>query len=367
MKKLLTVLLLLVLLAGCGRNTAPPESSAPESLADLSDEGLAMAMEHPVYDPSVTSCVYFIRNGTKETVEFGEPYRLQRWKNGRWQDSQRDTCFTAIGYCLAPGETKALSCWLGEDQKPGSYRLVKAVGGETLYAQFQLGESLYTAENPYGFGPLEDLNQIPDILGAVLPEGGPGNPSEFVCKVGLDVPCQLRLVQEGGEVIDIIYENHHFLLRALSKGQITQTRFSYLVTDGQGLLLSNLAEWEEGCKAANILPEADTELVQTVRDITAARLKDNGARFRIWSEDGVWDAMLTDTPTEFGVGWQKPEEGSWGQMFDLQHWDGTETAILDLNWQEDNTLLLTCRTFDGGTSLLAFNPQTKQLHNAPGS
>lgn len=173
MEKLLTVLLLLVLLAGCGGNTVPPESSAPAPLADLSDEGLAMAMEHPVYDRSVTSCVYSIRNGTEETVEFGEPYRLQRWKNGRWQDPQRDTCFTAIGYCLAPGEAKALSCWLGEDQKPGSYRLVKAVGGETLYAQFQLGESLYTAENPYGFVPLENLNQIPDILGAVLPEGGP--------------------------------------------------------------------------------------------------------------------------------------------------------------------------------------------------
>lgn len=77
------------------------------------------------------------------------------------------------------------------------------------------------------------------------------------------------------------------MLRALSKGQITPTRFSYLVTDGQGLLLSNLAEWGEGCKAANILPEAGMELVQMVPDITAARLKDSGARFRIWSEDGV--------------------------------------------------------------------------------
>ena len=79
MKKLSIVLLLLILLVGCGGNAAPPESSAPASLADLPEEGLVMAMERPIYDPSVTSCIYFIRNGTQETVEFGEPYRLQYW------------------------------------------------------------------------------------------------------------------------------------------------------------------------------------------------------------------------------------------------------------------------------------------------
>lgn len=364
MKRLSTVFLLLVLLVGCEGNAMPSEPSVSASPTTLSGAGLVMAMEHLVYDPSVTSCTYFIRNGTEKTVNFGEPYILQYWKDGRWQNPQEDVYFTAIGYSLGPGETMALSCWLGGEREPGSYRLVKEVGGETLYAQFQLGESLYTAENPCGFVPLEELDRVPDVQGSVSPEGGPGDPAEFVRKVGLDVPCQLRLVQGNGGVTDVIYQNRHFLLRKLTEGQITQTRFSYLVTDGQDLLLSNWAEWENGREAAIILPEASPELAQTVQDITAARLAGNGARFRIWSKDGVWDAMLTDIPTEFGVGWQKPGEGSWGQMFDLQYWDGTETAILDLSWQEDNTLLLTCQTSNGGTSLLTFNPQSKQLHNA---
>lgn len=51
-------------------------------------------------------------------------------------------------------------------------------------------------------------------------------------------------------------------------------------------------------------------------------------------------------------------------MFDLQYWDGMETAILDLSWQEDNTLLLTCQTSNGAISLLTFDPQSKQLYSA---
>jgi len=242
--------------------------------------------------------------------------------------------------------------------------LVKEVDGETLYAQFKLGESIYTAEKPYGFVPLEELDRVLDVQGPISPEGGPGDLAEFVQKTRLDVPCQLRLVQGDGGVTDVIYENRHFLLRTLSEGQIAQTRFSYLVTDGQDLFLSNRAEWDEEYKSVKVLPEVGTELVQMVQDIAAARLEGNGARFRIWSEDGVWDAMFTDVPTEFGVGWQKPGEGSWGQMFDLQYWDGMETAILDLSWQEDNTLLLTCQTSNGAISLLTFDPQSKQLYSA---
>lgn len=363
MKKLFTALLLLSLLAGCGGNAVPSEPSVSASPATLSGTELIMVMEHPVYAPSVTSCTYFIYNGTEKAVDFGEPYVLQYWKGGRWQDPQEDAAFTAIGYSLRPGETKALSCWLGGEREPGSYRLVKEVGGETLYAQFQLGKSLYTAENPYGFVSLEELDQVPNVPGAVSPEGEPGDLTEFVWKVGLDAPCQLRLVQENGGVTDIIYQNRHFLLRKLEEGQITQTHLSYLVTDGQDLLLSNWAAWEDGCEAAMIIQKADPELVQKVQDITEARLKGNSARFRVWSGDGLCNAMLTDIPTECGVVWQEPGKGSWGRGFDLQGWDGPETAILDLSWQEDKTLLVTCQTLDGGTSLLVFDPQSEQLYN----
>lgn len=382
MKKWIAGFLLLALLAGCGQTTAPTDASgpvlpaapqnaglttetdAPALLSDPSNAGLTMEMERPVYDPSVTSFVYLIHNGTEKGVEFGAAYRLQRWEDGGWQDLLKDAAFTSIGYYLSPGGTMALTCWSNGGGKPGDYRLVKEVGGETLYAQFQLGESLYTAETPYGFVPLEALEQLPDLQGAVSPEGGPGDPAEFVWKAGRGVPCQLRLVRGGGAVTDVIYENRHFLLRKLADGQITQARYSYLVTDGRDLLLSNWVEWEEGREAVKLLPEADPEQVQTVQNIMAAQLLMNAARFRIWSEDGEWNAMLTDAPTEFAVEWRKPGEGSHGEAYDLEYLGRTETAILDLSWQADNTLLLTCEAAASGAGLLIFDPQTEQLKSA---
>lgn len=54
----------------------------------------------------------------------------------------------------------ALTCGFSlfeETPEAGEYRLVKEVGGSTLYAEFSLGESPYTAETPYGYAPLEEL------------------------------------------------------------------------------------------------------------------------------------------------------------------------------------------------------------------
>ena len=70
---------------------------------------------------------------------------------------------------------------------------------------------------------------------------------------------------------------------------------------------------------------------------------------------------MTDTPTEFLVGWKKPGEGAWGKTYDLQKWDGLETAIWGLEWQTDGRLLLVCETADGGSARLAFDPETERL------
>ena len=392
MKKLIPMLLVLVLLAGCGAVTLPSDEPVAPARPEQAETpyqppgaGLSMELEREIYDPSLTQYTYFIRNATEETVEFGEEYAIQRREEGVWKDLtlRKNAGFTAIGYALKPGAAQALTCGLGlyeEVPQAGSYRLVKTVGGQTLYAEFELGESAYTADTPYGFKPLEDL---PETYGAaqtaesdvVFTGDGVKNDGaveEFLYKVSLGVPCQLRVVQDYGEntpvVTDTIYENGHFLWRMRQGDYVAEQRFSYIVTDGTDLYLSNGADWETAERYASkelawLVPmgTASAAEVETVAQMTADRLAANVTRYRVWSSDGVWDAALTDTPTEFSVGWQKPGKGSSGCTYDLNHWDGVETAIHGLEWQEDGKLLLVCETADGGSSRLLFDSETEQL------
>ena len=390
MRRIFGCLLCVLLLAGCGAGTA--EEPAPgaedtektvngETGVPEPDAGLVLEMEHGCYDASLDWYTYFVRNNTDEAVFFGADYRLQRQTDGGWKDLTIGVpgAFTAVGYELQPGGAMALTCSYNTMLKwSGTYRLVKEVGGETLYAEFEIGDSPYTAKTPYGFGPLEDL---PDDYSAgtaadtdvVFTLDGVENGAlaeAFLGKVALGVPCQLRTVQDYGEgavmVIDVLYENDHFLWRMLQNGAVTEQRFSYLVTDGVDVYLSNGADWENttgrGSEKAFLLPAGTAAgLVSAVEDMTASRLLGNSARYRVWSAGGEWDAFLTETPTEFGVGWQKPGEGSGGSMHDIQNWDGLETAIQNLDWQEDGRLRLTCGTLDGGTSVLFFDPETEKL------
>ena len=64
-----------------------------------------------------------------------------------WEDLtiRENAGWEAIGYTLGPGDTMALTCGFSlfeETPEAGEYRLVKEVGGSTLYAEFSLGESL---------------------------------------------------------------------------------------------------------------------------------------------------------------------------------------------------------------------------------
>ena len=195
---------------------------------------------------------------------------------------------------------------------------------------------------------------------------------EFLYKVRLNVPCQLRTVQDYGEntamLIDAIYENGHFLWRMRQGDDVAEERFSYIVTDGTDLYLSNGADWETaeryaGKELAWLVPTgtAGPELVSAVEKMTEERLAANTARYRVWSADGQWDAFLTEVPTEFAVNFHSSGGGGRGSTYDLNHWDGLETAIWGLEWQEDGKLLLVCETVDGGSSRLTFDPETERL------
>lgn len=384
-----------LLLTGCAgggeqetaeKEVPQTEQTVQEEALDPAPEGLTMELEHEVYDPSLTSYTYFIYNNTDQTTGvFGTPYAIQRRDGDDWVDlTMKDNVgWDDIGYTLEPGGTMALSCgfWLYEETpEAGEYRLVKEVDGAMLTAEFTLGESIYTAQNPYGFGPLEDLPErygAADAAGTgavIFTDAGAENiqaVGEFLEKVALEAPCQLRTVQAHGEgipmVIDVIYEDDSFLWRMRSGGEeVTERRLSYLVTDGTDIYLSDGADWDAGERYGDqrvflVPPLQGKEWVADVEAMTEDRLAGNLTRYKLWSTDGIWCVRLTEEPTAFSVSWQKPGEGSGGNSYDLADWDGPETVITGISRREDGKLTVKCETADGGTSRLTFDPETGTL------
>ena len=394
MTRLLPLLLALALLAGYGamesKAPAAKESSFPaEEPAPVTvSEDFRLTTEWAEYDPSVETVWYLLENRSGGEIMTGRENRVERLAaDGTWQalPMKENAAWTMEGLMVPNGETIALNCWLGmydHDFCDGTYRIVKEVEGQICAAEFRMKEgAAISAEAPYGFGSLEDL---PRDYGAALAaendmvftnEGVKNGEAleTFLHKVSLDIPCQLRTVQDYGEgavmVIDTVYEYDCFLWRMWNGGdEATQERYSYLVTDGTDLYLSNGTDWETAERYANkelawLVPAgtADSAAVETVDAMTAKRLESNTARYRVWSADGVWDACLTENPTEFGVGWRKEGEGSGGKLYDVSDWGGQETAIWGLEWQEDGKLLLFCETADGGSSRLTFDPARETL------
>lgn len=366
MKQMLVCLFMLLLLAGCGNSGAkPPEAreqnpAAPEVLEPAEPAApaeLSLYLEREVYDPSLTRYTYFLENHTDKSVKFGEDYSIQFFSEDAWVDLRpRPSCGTdAIGYRISSGETMALNCTLERYEnvpEPGRYRLVKQVDGHTLYAEFSLGESPYTAEAPYGFPPLEDL---PGSYGAdttenncvVFTGGGiehPETAENFLRKVELQAHCQLRTVQDYGEgapvVTDIIYEYGRFRWRLWSGGVITERYFPYIVTHGQDIYLSDGADWANsekyGAQRTLLLPEGVTaEMCAAVEAMTEARRNSSLPCLQVFFSDGAWYASLRNAsaPTEFAVGYRLPEgNGAAGfcKSFDLQDWDGLETKVKNI-------------------------------------
>ena len=395
MKRLWICLLALLLLAGCGAeepaDQAPDGELSPEASTTVPTEGpVTLELEWETYAPSVKQVWYVVENTGTETVEFGEDYHLEMLgEDGAWYDVpwRENAAVNTIAYILQPGEKHAGTCSFSQFDYDfsggGTFRVIKVVGDQTLTAEFTLREgAAISAEAPYGFGPMEDVPEYGDPVelattGAVVfTEAGVENADAaetFLEKVSLGIPCQLRTLQNYYEswpmLIDVIYENDSFRWRMRTGGELTEKRFSYIVTDGTDVYLSNGADWDSteryDSDKAFLLPSGSGgDLVPRAQELMADQTAGSTVRYRIWSADGVWDASLTETPTEFGVGWQRPGEGSSGSLYDLGNWYDEAPAITDIAWQADGTLRLTCRLEAGGVQTFDFDPETGYLTEA---
>ena len=386
MKRLWICLLALLALAGCGEQETgagePPAEQEPTS----GSFSLGLGTEREAYDPSVEEiwCILSYE-GEGEPLEFGAEYRLEVQTDSGWEQVPfaEGAGWDAVLYTLPAGESWAFPCVLSLFDygfTEGTYRVVKEIGGLPCEAVFTLETgAAVSAETPYGFGPMDDVPEYGDpaelaASGAVVfTEAGTENggaAETFLEKVSLGIPCQLRTLQSYYEswpmLIDVIYEDGSFLWRMRTGGEITEQRFSYIVTDGTDVYLSNGADWasteEYDSGRAFLLPSGSgSGLVPGAQELMEAQTAGNTARYRVWSADGVWDASLTETPTEFGVGWQRPEEGSSGGLHDLGEWYDGAPPITGLAWQADGTLRLTCRLEAGGVRTFDFDPETGYL------
>ena len=400
MKRIWICLLALLLLAGCGAEQRDEMVSWPEQnglepfKAEVeAQEGLTLSAEWEAYDPSIEAIWFTLENNSGVEVSMGAEYSLERWLEGDSVPSDwyqvplvENAGWITISYNLAPGEKFAQACNLSmfdyDFSGGGTFRVVKEIGDQTLTAEFTLTEgAAISAETPYGFGPMEDLPEDWDTAEAtasgavVFTEAGMENSDAaetFLQKVSLGIPSQLRTLQNYYEswpmLIDVIYENDSFRWRMRTGGEITEKRFSYIVTDGTDVYLSNGADWDSteryDSDKAFLLPSGSGgDLVPRAQELMADQTAGNITRYRLWSPSGEWCVRRSegDDPLDLSLVYSKPGYGSGSQGLDLGELRAGITGIRNMVWQADDTLHLTCETLGEGIQIFVYDPETEEL------
>lgn len=390
MKRLWICLLALLVLAGCGSSgTGTEEARQEEQTPSSGSYSLGLATEWDAYDPSVETIWCIVSSGgTGAPLEYGAEYRLDVHTDSGWEEIplREDAAWDMVLYSRDPGESWAFACSLSmfdyDFSGGGTFRVVKEIGDQTLTAEFTLTDgAAISAETPYGFGPMEDLPEDWDTAEAaasgavVFTEAGMENADAaetFLQKVSLGIPSQLRTLQSYYEswpmLIDVIYENDSFRWRMRTGGELTEKRFSYIVTDGTDVYLSNGADWDSTEKydsdKAFLLPAGSgSALVPKAQALMEAQTAGNITRYRLWSPSGEWCVRRSegDDPLDLSLVYSKPGYGSGSQGLDLGELRAGITGIRNMVWQADDTLHLTCETLGEGIQIFVYDPETEEL------
>lgn len=372
MKRTWILMLCILLLSGCGKKTEEPAQSpaAETPPVEVVSGSYTLTTQKEEYGPQTEELYFYLENNGGSEIMTGVDHGLQALSGESWLDVpfRENYGWTAEGLIIPPGERIALTCSLRmfdyDFSGGGTFRIVKAVGETVCTAEFRI-----TAEP--AMDPMIPLEELPADYGAANAEEtavvftGDGVTNgeavaAFLEDCALRVPGRLRTVQDYGEgavmAIDVIYENDHILWRMWDGGEVTETRYSYVVTDGTDVYLSNGADWENtqkyDSKKALLVPLSDPALVEQVEQLTADRRQGNVTTYKLW-RDGEVCAALTDLGAEeFSV-----SGITGGRTYYMEELGLTGAAVTDLAWQDDGCLLLTCKPEDNLTEFLTFDPK----------
>lgn len=381
MKRVVCLLLVLALALGLAACQQKWEKS-PYSEEELHTSGtVILSTENRSYDKSVENFTYRISNYGKEEVTYSTDYAIETCQDGVWYslpqiaETEETTEETRT---VAPGETVEGSfSFLRYDYEvtDGEYRLVMTIGGKLCAAVFSIGAESYD-EDPYGYGTLESLPEELNLetltydiainSGGEIIGGSEEHVITFLEKVADGTPGMMRIVSytlsDNPVIYDVEYDGSCLICRKdttrepSAEQAITQQRYSFLVTDGEYIYLSDQATLDEEALAGRqieanrfaVLSSSgfsmwDT-MVTLVEEMTAARLSEDATLARYWSEDGTYWVNLTASPKDFTVTSKKyGMSRTLTEFSQLEEERGAEMEIVSATWISQTQVRLNCR------------------------
>jgi hypothetical protein len=365
----------MISVTGCSSKDTPLTASDYEDSDFDNSSDIILTTQHQVYGNDIERITCFLQNNTDKEYMYGEPYAIERFINGIWYQIPfpENSGWNALGYILLPKSTATIYVslsYLDYKFKDGTYRIVKNIGDKNYCATFELGESNITKATPFGFKDLKKLEKnyskekaIKDGVVVITYEGIENSKEigEFVENVSRNIETMLRIIQytiEGDPIItDITYhvdrDNYYTLSidnsrdHFAGKGKgISEIIYSYMVTDGTRLYLSNYAKWDKENDKKNIClvdaleNEEWISMVPIVEKMTENRLLSNITIYKEFSSDHTKIILLAEDPLEFGYN----NDNGLSEMRRIYNKMGIAVKIKEALWADTNTILLVCDT-----------------------
>lgn len=390
--KLLLILTILIISFGCTiKDNSLIASDKKNSDFDTSGN-IILTTQYKVYGKDIERITCFIQNNTEKESIYGEPFSIEKLIDGTWYQIPFPENFGwhAIGYIASPQSTTTIYIdlsWFDYSFTNGKYRVIKEIDNKNYYAEFELGESNITASTPNGFVDLNNLDADYNMEKAakegavVITPSGIENSKMveiFVENVSRNIASQLRIVQsteEGDPIItDIIYSvnqdtyftvfvnNSRDNFAGEGKG-ITETVYSYMITDGTKIYLSNYAKWDNKNTSKNLCIIDNNDkvnwslMVPLVDEMTAKRLNSSSVIYKVFSIDKTQSLMLTDLdPLEFGYNYN-----GFGEIRHIENTLGIAVKIIEPLWASNTTILLVCETTTNLKYYEFFDVQSKSV------
>lgn len=393
--KYFLIITIIIMFTGCSTDASPDFELSPYTTDDFNSSDYIIETEHPIYSKDIEWISYTISNKTNKNAAYGTQFGVEIYINGKWYVFPLIyDAWDLLAYGLEGYDVRAERLLTNSFQYPlkdGRYRLIKEIGDEVCFAEFEIGESKITADTPFGYKKIENLPEKYTIEEAI--DNGDyvnlhaslynsDKMMEFIEKVKLGIPAMLRCVMttiEGDFVIfDYIfnkdYDYGYFTIVCDSTRDkfgvnlITQNVYSYISivtnTSGQMICFSNYVSFDEyspkGFTDYTVIPSQNSlEELAIVQSIVDKNIRGNITKYKVFSPDCKWDITLSCSTTS------KNEFGCETIGFGTTEYVPDEAELLseltEIQWLDNESFMIIGETINNGRYEALYSISSSEL------